>query len=46
MFKNYSNIYIIQYKKILNINLKKKKKKKKKIFFFKKKIFLKKYKKF
>jgi len=40
MFKNYSNIYIIQYKKILNINLKKKKKKKKKIFFFKKKIFL------
>jgi len=30
MFKNYSNIYIIQYKKILNINLKKKKKKKKK----------------
>jgi len=40
MFKNYSNIYIIQYKKILNINLKKKKKKKKKKFFLKKKIFL------
>jgi len=40
MFKNYSNIYIIQYKKILNINLKKKKKKKKKLFVFKNKIFL------